>query len=158
VARFEEDSGELMATKVKINSNRTAQAAVHSAEALAKTQAAIAEPDNIVVDARGRRLVLVEPDFLTESRIMRAIGAASINQGYVMGYVLPAAMVVQIDDAKLPYPTTEQAIEAAIERLGHEGLGAVMVYLQAKAEAAQARMQAAQEGGAAPEAEALKNS
>ena len=148
-----------MATKVTINTERAPKGAhvAPSAPAEQPAQAVYAEPDNVVVDARGRRLVLVEPDFLTESRIMRAIGEASINQGYVMGYVLPAAMVVQIDEARLAYPTTNQEIEAAISRLGREGLAAVMGYLQARAEAAQAQLKAAQQS-VNPGAEALKNS
>lgn len=108
-------------------------------------------PDNVIVDAKGRRLVLEQPDFLTESRIMRALGDASSNQHYVLAYVMPAVMVSQIDDVKVPFPTTLQQIEGAISRVGREGMVAVLNHIEAKAKAAQ---EAAQQA----EAEALKNS
>jgi hypothetical protein len=75
-----------------------------------------------------------------------------------MGYVMPAAMVVQIDEAKLPYPTTNQEIEAAIGRLGHDGLMAVMGYIAAKNQRAMAMLEAAKQGELSAEAQALKNS
>lgn len=115
-------------------------------------------PDNVVIDSRGRRLVLQDPDFLTESRIMRALGEASSNAGYVLGYVMPAVRVVQIDDVKVPYPSNIQQIDAAIKRLGREGNDAVLKHDEAKIRAAMEAAQSLGESAADPEFEALKNS
>lgn len=114
-------------------------------------------PDNVIIDAKGRRLVLEDPDFLTESRIMRALGEASSNAGYVLGYVMPAVRVVQIDDVKVPYPSNIQQIDAAIKRLGREGNAAVLKYDEAKIKAALEAVQPA-DGAADAEMTALKNS
>ncbi|MDE1139975.1 MAG: hypothetical protein PW999_10030 [Paraburkholderia tropica] len=128
----------------KVTINPVAQAPEIEEEAL---------PDNVVQDSKGRRLVIEDPDFLTESRIMRALGDASINTGYVLGYVMPAIRVVQIDDIKLPYPSTPQQIEAAIARLGREGTAAVLARDAANMEKARAAA-----ASTSHEAEALKNS
>ncbi|MCM2537993.1 hypothetical protein [Burkholderia glumae] len=106
-------------------------------------------PENVVVDSLGRRLKIEEPDFLTESRIMRAIGDASSNQHYVLAYVMPAVMVVEIDGVSIARPSTNQQIEAAISRVGREGMMAVLGYIEAKAKEA---------SEVADSAAALKNS
>lgn len=138
-----------MAQKVTINKPGPAPAAEAAAEA--------ALPDNVVIDSRGRRLVIEDPDFLTESRIMRALGEGSLNTGYVMGYVMPAVRVVEIDGARLPYPTNLQQIEAAINRLGREGAAAVLARDAAMMEKTR-EAETHPEEGKASEAEALKNS
>ena len=91
-------------------------------------------PDaDVVVDSKGRRLRVREPDVLQESRLVRAMGAeASQNNAYMLGYVMPAAMVVQIDGEDMPFPMTEREVDASIKRLGREGLTAVMTHLTEK--------------------------
>jgi hypothetical protein len=98
--------------------------------------AAASLPGNVVVDSLGRRLVVEEPDFLTESRVMRAIGEASSNQHYVLAYVMPAVMVVEIDGVRVPPPVTNQQVEAAITRVGREGMLAVLGHIEEKAKGA----------------------
>ncbi|MBN3757226.1 hypothetical protein G3N95_30090 [Paraburkholderia sp. Tr-20389] len=115
-------------------------------------------PDNVIIDGKGRRLVIEDPDFLTESRIMRALGEASSNAGYVLGYVMPAVRVVQIDDVKVPYPSNIQQIDAAIKRLGREGNTAVLSYDEAKIKAALEAVRPSDDAAVAAEMNALKNS
>ncbi|WP_124521426.1 MULTISPECIES: hypothetical protein [unclassified Burkholderia] len=134
-----------MAQKVTINKPGAAPAA--------QAPAADALPENVVVDPRGRRLVLREPDFLTESRIMRALGDAASNISYVLSYVMPAVQVVEIDGAMLPPPTTLEQIEAAIARLGRDGTTAVLEHVTGKAKAARESAE-----GDAGQAASLKNS
>jgi hypothetical protein len=124
-------------------------------QAQATQTAEQALPDNVVVDSLGRRLVIEDPDFLTESRIMRVLGEASTNSGYVLGYVMPAIRVMEIDGVRAPYPTTLQQVDAAIKRLGREGTAAVLDRDMRKLEAAKAAAELAAQSG---EAEALKNS
>ncbi|MBU9203130.1 hypothetical protein KTD31_17375 [Burkholderia multivorans] len=134
-----------MAQKVTINKPGAAPAA--------QAPAADALPENVVVDPRGRRLVLREPDFLTESRIMRALGDAASNTSYVLAYVMPAVQVVEIDGAMLPPPTTLEQIEAAIARLGRDGTTAVLEHVTGKAKAARESAE-----GEAGQVASLKNS
>lgn len=132
-----------MSTKVTVNPHGAAPT---------EDQAPGANPDlasNMVIDTRGRRLVVEEPDFLTESRVMRAIGEASSNQHYVLAYVMPAVMVVEIDGVRVPPPVTNQQVEAAITRVGREGMMAVLGHIEKKAKAA---------SEAADSAQSLKNS
>lgn len=91
-----------------------------------------------VVDSLGRKLKVKDPSILQESRLVRALGGdASTNNGYMMGYVMPAAMVVEIDGVAQPFPTTEMQVDAAIQMLGREGLAAVMAHFVEKATIAQ---------------------
>jgi len=107
--------------------------------------------ENVVIDSLGRRLVIEQPDFLTESRIMRALGDAASNQHYVLAYVMPAVMVVEIDGVKVPFPATLAQIEAAISRVGREGMVSVLGHFETQGKATADT----QDGS---EAEALKNS
>ncbi|GAA7757453.1 hypothetical protein RN01_22575 [Cupriavidus sp. SHE] len=83
--------------------------------------------DNIVIDSTGRVLKLAELDVLAESRLIRLVGAeAAINQAYMQLYVMPAMAVVEIDAEPMPLPQTQREIDAAISRLGHHGINAVI--------------------------------
>lgn len=90
-----------------------------------------------IVDSLGRKLKIKDPAILQESRLVRALGGdASMNSGYMMGYVMPAAMVVEIDGIPVNFPVTEAQLEASIQRIGREGLAAVMNHFTEKAQAA----------------------
>ena len=89
-------------------------------------------PDDVVVDARGRKLKLSEPDVLQESRLVKAMGDAAMNAAYMATYVMSAAMVVEIDGEKLPFPMNQLQVDAAITRMGRDGLSAVMTHLTKK--------------------------
>jgi hypothetical protein len=97
-----------------------------------------ASNETVLPDSLGRMLTIKEPDVLDESRLARLMGDSSTNMGYMLGYVTPAAMVVAINGEELPFPRTELQVDAAIQRLGREGLGAVMAHLTKEAAAAQA--------------------
>jgi hypothetical protein len=91
-----------------------------------------AESENaktIVTDSIGRKLTIQQPSILWESRLVRAMGDAAMNAAYMTGYVLPAAMVVEIDGRYHPFPLSEIAIDGKIQLLGRHGLAAVMQYV-----------------------------
>src|ERR1700722_18878366 len=90
--------------------------------------------DTVVPDSRGRKLTIREPSVLDESRLARLMGDSSTNMGYMLGYVTPAAMVVAIDGEPVPFPRTELQVDAAIQRLGREGIAAVMAHLTKQVE------------------------
>lgn len=103
-----------------------------AAEAPAQDAPEAVSPD-IVVDSKGRTLKLAELDVLAESRLIRLVGAeAAMNQAYMQFYVSPAVAVVQIDGEDVPMPLTQREIDAAISRLGHHGINAVLAHWTAQ--------------------------
>jgi hypothetical protein len=88
---------------------------------------------NIVVDSKGRRITIREPNLLEESRLIRALGEHANNTNYVMLYCMPAAMVAKIDDVDMIFPTAQSHVDAAIQAIGREGMAAVMDYITAAA-------------------------
>lgn len=90
----------------------------------------VANEPGIVIDASGRRLKVEEPDVLTESRLIRLIGQdAALNSAYMGAYVIPAISVVEIDGDPMPFPMTLRELDAAIKRVGRDGLRAVVLHL-----------------------------
>jgi hypothetical protein len=84
-----------------------------------------APTNDVVIDSLGRRLKIKEINPLQESRLVRGVGGeAAANIQYMLGYVLPVASVVMIDDDPVPFPTTLREVEALISRLGRAGLSA----------------------------------
>lgn len=73
--------------------------------------------------------MIKQPSILQESRLVRAMGEGAMNAAYMTGYVLPAAMVVEVDGEAVPFPLTELQVDAAIQRVGRAGLSAVMQYI-----------------------------
>lgn len=110
---------------------------LNPAPAAADVSAVAELPDNIAMDARGRKLKIDEPDILTESRLVRAMGDAAMNAAYMQTYVMTAALVVEIDGEKMPFPMSPLQVDAAITRLGRDGMAAVMDHLIAKAKKAE---------------------
>lgn len=109
---------------------------------------------NIVIDSKGRTLKLAELDVLAESRLIRLIGGeAAMNQPYMRLYVMPAVSVVEIDAEPMPLPQTQREIDAAISRLGHEGINAVIEHWSEQRKAAEAALAEKE----AAEKAALKN-
>jgi len=87
----------------------------------------------IVVDSKGRSLKIKPLDVLYESRLTRTLGGeVAMNMAYMLGFVFPAASVCEIDGEEVPAPQTQREIDASIQRLGREGLTAVMTYMQEK--------------------------
>ena len=95
----------------------------------------VAKPDPVVVDDKGRRLSVREPDILQESRLVRLMGDAAMNAAYMNGYVMPAVMVSAIDGVAMPFPSTVLEVEAAIQVLGRGGMEAVMSHVIVSAKA-----------------------
>jgi len=111
-------------TPVKVTVNPTESVA----------QEAPADP-NVAIDVRGRRLTIKQIDVLYESRLARIVGAeAASNTTYMLGYVFPAVSVSCIDGDEVMPPASQREIDALIQRLGREGISAVMQHLQAQVE------------------------
>ena len=103
-----------------------------------------------IKDAKGRVLVVSELSVLQQTRLLRAVGPAqSSNQPY-FHMVECAAMVQEIDGTPTPVLTNERQIDAAIERLGDEGMAAVMVYRMKRVQEAMKAAEDAAEGSGSP--------
>lgn len=99
-------------TKVSINEGGDATVALPVAGA--------ALDNDSFVDPDGRTLKVRKLDFLAESRVMRLLGDSSTNTGYVLGYVLPAVSVREINGESFAVPSTQRELDAAIVRLGEK--------------------------------------
>jgi hypothetical protein len=79
---------------------------------------------------------LQRPGVLAQYRIVEAVGASAAKNEVYMGMIMPLIHVVSINGTPAPAPSNKSQVEALISRLGEEGIGAVMVHLQGKAETA----------------------
>ena len=78
-----------------------------------------------VKDKAGRVLELRRVGVLEQLRLFKALGPElSENRAY-MGLARVAAAVAMVDCVPLPFPAHEAGIEAALERLGEDGVEAV---------------------------------
>jgi hypothetical protein len=81
--------------------------------------------ERIVADAAGRTLKVRAITMLDRLRLFKALGPElSMNDAY-LGVASLAAAVTAIDDVPLMFPTSEAALEHAVERIGEAGLDAV---------------------------------
>lgn len=87
-------------------------------------EAAKANAETIVTDARGRRITIGEPDFLAQFRLTEAVGSSASNEQY-MNMVRPLLYVKEIDGDHIFSPSTKPQVEALIQRLGAEGYSAL---------------------------------
>ena len=79
-----------------------------------------------ITDALGRRLTLRKPDVLAQYRIVKLVGGETAKNEVYMGMIQPIIFLHAIDGDQVFFPRTESELEANIQRLGDEGLAAVM--------------------------------
>jgi hypothetical protein len=99
-----------------------------SAPASQQVQAAAAA-EVLVEDARKRIITLKRPGILAQYRMVEILGESAGNQTY-LGMVMPLIFVAAIDSDPVRMPNNKREVDALIERLGEEGVAAVMVGLQ----------------------------
>jgi hypothetical protein len=83
----------------------------------------------IATDRLGRALSLRKLTVLDRLRLFKAAGPVLAENHPWFGMAILAASVSDIDGIPIPVPTSEAQIEAAVSRLGEEGLAAVADYL-----------------------------
>jgi hypothetical protein len=79
----------------------------------------------VVVDSRARRITLKKPGVLQQFKLVEALGEVAENRVY-MRMVLPLLYVSDIDGEAVVTLMRKSEVEALIQRLGDEGLEAVM--------------------------------
>jgi hypothetical protein len=82
-----------------------------------------------VTDAAGRTLHLRRLNALDKLRLFKAAGPELAQNQPWLGMAMLACSVAAIDDVPLPLPANEALIEAAVRRLGDDGITAVAAAL-----------------------------
>src|SRR6185437_9619434 len=86
--------------------------------------------ERIVTDVIGRKLKISEPNFMQKAEVTRLCGDDSTNVGYMYGFVMPCCWVTAIDDVPVPFPVTHREILGLMQRVGEEGVVAILPAMQ----------------------------
>jgi hypothetical protein len=78
-----------------------------------------------VTDSLGRTLTLHHLTALDRLRLFKAVPPYLAHNELYLGQACLAFAVTAIDGVPVPQPTNDPQIEAAIERLGNEGIDAI---------------------------------
>jgi hypothetical protein len=78
-----------------------------------------------IVDRRGRVLTPRKLTVLDRLRLFKAAGPVLAENHPWFGMAILAASVAEIDGVPVPIPVNETQIEAAVSRLGDDGLTAI---------------------------------
>lgn len=81
-------------------------------------------PPDIATDALGHTYTLKKPSILEQYRFVRFIG--DVSDRY-MSMVAPLVWIRSIDGDPIGFPNNQRELDALIQRLGDEGVEAVMV-------------------------------
>lgn len=95
------------------------QSPTPSQEVVAKATA-----ETIIKDARGRSIRLKKPGVLAQFRLIEVLGDTAKNEVY-MSMVLPLIFVTEIDGETIFPPSRKSEVEALIQLLDEDGIGAV---------------------------------
>ncbi len=78
-----------------------------------------------ITDRAGRRIALRDVGVAVQMRLFKVLGPElSVNPAYMHGAMVAAA-VAMIDEIPVPFPQSEAAVEAVLEKLGMEVIEAV---------------------------------
>lgn len=79
----------------------------------------------LLTDSTGRTLLIRPLNILETTRVLRAAGADSTNEGW-MQFAQLAAAIREIDEVPMPFPASFAHIERAIGKMGDEGFEAII--------------------------------
>lgn len=116
---------------------------VHS-EAKTPTEMITQAVEVATLSAGGKQISVKKPGVLSQYRIVEAVGNSAKNEVY-MAMILPLLWVTAIDGNEVPPITTKVELEALIQRLGEDGIEAVMKHVNGP------------QADGAPNAESVKN-
>lgn len=88
-----------------------------------------------IVTAGDMAIGLKKPNVLQQYRIVEIVGESAKNEVY-MGMVMPILWVCEINGEPEAPATTKRELEARIQRLGEDGIAAIIGHFAAKAQAA----------------------
>lgn len=98
-----------------------------AAPSFTPTQAVVAEANRVayVTDKLGRRIGITRVSASLRRKVLRVMNGEDGDKPQLFIMALAAACVVEIDGVRVPFPTSEAALDALIDRLEQEGLAAV---------------------------------
>jgi hypothetical protein len=108
-----------------------------AASAGAATATITKSADAQVIMAGAMQVSLQKPGVLSHYRIVEVVGESAKNQVY-MSMVMPLLWITEIDGAPQMAPTTKRELEALIQRLGDDGVNAIMAHVYKDSAAAAA--------------------
>lgn len=93
-----------------------------------------ANETKIINDSRGRSIKIKNPGILAQYRLVKIIGAESAKNEVYVNMLVPLLWVTEIDGEAVGTPLSEREIEALIQRLGEEGISAIISNWQAESD------------------------
>ncbi|TPG45705.1 hypothetical protein EAH89_26250 [Roseomonas nepalensis] len=133
---------------VEMHSEESTTGGGGPATAPAATPKPSADEVRRVTDARGRVIGWKRLGYLEEMRLADFLGPQTSNVDRYMGPATIAYAVTEIDGERLPKPISRLQLESQIQRLGNEGMDALL---------GDARQMATEGGEAANEVDRAKN-
>lgn len=89
-----------------------------------------ATAETVITDGRGRSIRLKKPGVLAQFRLIEVLGDTAKNEVY-MAMVMPLLFVTEIDGETIFPPSRKSEVEALIQRLDEDGIGAVQATVMA---------------------------
>lgn len=89
-----------------------------------------ATAETVITDGRGRSIRLKKPGVLAQFRLIEVLGDTAKNEVY-MAMVMPLLFVTEIDGETIFPPSRKSEVEALIQRLDEDGIGAVQAAVMA---------------------------
>lgn len=90
------------------------------------SEAIVAAANQLETIVAGEMVIgLKKPGILAQYRIVEVVGDSAKNQVY-MNMIMPVLWVAEINGEPQPQPSTKRELEALIQRLGEDGIGALM--------------------------------
>ena len=84
-----------------------------------------ASASRTITDAAGRRITVRRMTALDKLRLFKAAGQELASNDRWLAMAMLASAVIAVDDIPLPLPVNEALIEAAVAKLGDQGIEAV---------------------------------
>jgi hypothetical protein len=106
--------------------------------------------EDTITDAKGRKITLRKLNVLDQVRLLRAVGPEQARNQPYFEIVTMSASVFSIDGVPFAIPTNERQIDAAIDRIGDDGFGALMVHMRKQIKEVEDAAEAAANGEVAP--------
>jgi hypothetical protein len=80
----------------------------------------------VVTDKAGRRITLRKVGVLETLRLYKALGPELSNNTAYVGVACIAIAAAAIDELPVPFPASEAALEALLDRVGDDGMAALI--------------------------------
>ena len=99
----------------------------------------------VLTDPNGRRIEVRSLSFYDQARLRRCIPPALFMDPIYCDMAASVAMVMTIDDKPMPTPSSNEMLEATMQKLGDEGMIAVQLHRRALLDAAAKKLKELEE-------------